>query len=475
MSKSYQTVWNNCLKIIKDNINLQSFKTWFEPIEPVKLENDVLTIQVPSQFFYEWIEEHYISLLKKTITRELGKDARLEYRIVMENGNGKNPYTVALPNASQAPAKNQDSNAPVIMGSSVKNPFIIPGLKKINIDPQLNVTYNFDSFIEGDCNRLARSAGFAVAQKPGGTSFNPLVVFGGTGLGKTHLIQAIGNQIKQMHPNKTVLYVQCEKFGNQFVDALKQGTINDFIHFYQLIDVLIVDDIQNLSNKPRIQEIFFSIFNHLHQNNKQLIFTSDRPIKDLEGMEERLLSRFKWGLSADLILPDFETRIAILEKKMYNDGIELPRDVVEFVAYNINTNVRELEGALTSLLAQSILNKKEVDVDLAKKIVKNFVKNVSREVSIEFIQKAVCDHFQIQYDKLKEKTRKRHVVQARQLSMYLAKNFTKNSLKTIGKHFGGRDHSTVIHSCQAVQNLIDTDQTFKEDVVELEKKIQLSL
>jgi chromosomal replication initiator protein len=256
---------------------------------------------------------------------------------------------------------------------------------------------------------------------------------------------------------------------------MKNGHINDFIHFYQLIDVLIVDDIQFLAGKPKIQEIFFTIFNHLHQNSKQVILTCDRPIKDLQDVEERLLSRFKWGLSADLQVPDFETRIAILEKKMYADGIELSRDVVEFVAFNINTNVRELEGALTSLLAQSVLNKKEIDVELAKKIVKNFVKSVSREVSIEFIQKTVCEFYQIPYDKLKEKTRKRHVVQARQLSMYLAKNFTKNSLKSIGKHFGGRDHSTVIHSCQAVQNLIETEQAFKEEVLELEKKISMSL
>jgi chromosomal replication initiator protein len=467
-------VWNNILKIVKDNISLQAFKTWFEPIEAVKLDRNILTIQVPSQFFYEWIEEHYIKLLRKCIVRELGKEAKLEYRIIMEKNNGKSA-TINFPNQNSGNNKNPDVNAPAVIGGQVKNPFIIPGLRKINIDPQLVASYNFDSFVEGDCNRLARSAGFAVSQKPGGTSFNPLVIYSGVGLGKTHLAHAIGNQVKNLHPNKTVLYVQIEKFANQFIDAMKNGHINDFIHFYQLIDVLIVDDIQFLSGKPKIQEIFFTIFNHLHQSQKQLVLTSDRPVKDLQDMDERLLSRFKWGLSADLQVPDFETRIAILEKKMYADGIELSKDVVEFVAYNINTNVRELEGALTSLLAQSVLNKKEIDVELAKKIVKNFVKSVTREVSVEFIQKTVCEFYQIPYDKLKEKTRKRHVVQARQLSMYLAKNFTKNSLKSIGKYFGGRDHSTVIHSCQAVQNLVDTDQNFKDEVLELEKKISMSL
>lgn len=478
MNQTYDTVWGNCLKIIKDNVNLQSYKTWFEPIKPVDLSENVLTIQVPSQFFYEWLEEHYVTLLRKTIKRELGDEARLEYRIVMENSNGgTNPYTVNYPNYNTGQNKNPEASMPLSIGSksNIKNPFVIPGLKKINIDSQLNPIYNFDSYVEGDCNRLAKSASYAVAQKPGGTAFNPLVIYGGVGLGKTHLAQAIGNEIKKNYTNKTVLYVSSEKFTNQFIDHLKNNAVNDFIHFYQLIDVLIVDDIQFFANKDKTQDIFFHIFNHLHQNGKQLVLTSDRPPRDLEGMEERLLSRFKWGLSADLQVPDFETRIAILEKKMYSDGIELPREVVEFVAYNINTNIRELEGALISLLAQSSLNKKEIDLDLAKKIIKNFVKSISREVSIEYIQKTVCEYFNVPIEKLKEKTRKRAIVQARQLSMYLAKNYTKNSLKVIGNHFGGRDHSTVIHSCQAIQNLIDTDSDFRENVEDIQKKIQMSI
>jgi len=479
MTKTAESVWNNCLKIIKDNVNLQSFKTWFEPIKSIKLDGTVLTIQVPSQFFYEWLEEHYVTLLRKTIKRELGNEARLDYQIIVENSsNTHKPTLINIPtyDANSNSNKNPDVNAPVFIGSNpIKNPFVIPGLKKVQIQSQLNPIYNFDSFVEGDCNRLARSAGFAVANKPGGTSFNPLVIYGGVGLGKTHLAQAIGNQIKLNFSNKTVLYVTSEKFTNQFIDAVKNNSVNDFIHFYQLIDVLIIDDIQFFANKDRTQDIFFHIFNHLHQNGKQLILTSDRSPRDLEGMEERLLSRFKWGLSADLQTPDFETRIAILEKKMYADGIELPREVVEFMAYNISSNVRELEGALISLLAQASLNKKEIDLDLAKKIIKNFVKSISREVSIEYIQKSVCEYYSVPIEKLKEKTRKRAIVQARQLSMYLAKNFTKNSLKVIGRHFGGRDHSTVIHSCQAVRDLMDTDKEFKDQVIDIEKKIQLSI
>lgn len=476
MTKTHDTVWRSALKIIQDNVSIQSYKTWFEPIVPVGLKSNVLTIQVPSQFFYEWLEEHYVTLLRKTIQRELGDDARLEYRIVVENSNSNSgPFTIEYPNYNTGASDSQESTIPMVIGKNIKNPFIIPGLKKVNIDSQLNRNYNFDNYIEGDCNRLARSAGYAVAQKPAGTAFNPLVLWGGVGLGKTHLSQAIGNEIKKLFPGKTVLYVSSEKFTNQFIDALKNNAVNDFVHFYQLIDVLICDDIQFFANKQKTQDIFFHIFNHLHQSGKQLVLTSDRPPRDLDGMEERLLSRFKWGLSADVQVPDFETRIAILEKKMYSDGIELPREVVEFVAYNINTNIRELEGALISLLAQSSLNKKEIDLDLAKKIIKNFVKSVSREVSIEYIQKTVCEYFEISIDKLKEKTRKRQIVQARQLSMYLAKNYTKNSLKVIGKHFGGRDHSTVIHSCQAIQNLLDTDPEFKDNVEDIQKKIQMNI
>ncbi|HAP02322.1 MAG TPA: chromosomal replication initiator protein DnaA, partial [Bacteroidetes bacterium] len=462
--------------IIKDLVPTQSFKTWFEPIKPVKLNGSVLTIQVPSQFFYEWLEEHYVAILRKALKRELSNDARLEYQVVVDNSTHKSgPYTVNIPTATSGTVKNQDIPASMVLGHQIKNPFIIPGLRKLNIESQLNAAYTFDTYVEGDCNRLARSAGYAVAQKPGATSFNPLVIYGGVGLGKTHLAQAIGNQIKQNNSQKTVLFVPAEKFTNQFIDALKHNSVNDFIHFYQLIDILIVDDIQFFANKDRTQDIFFHIFNHLHQSGRQLILTSDRAPRDLEGMEERLLSRFRWGLSADIQAPDFETRIAILEKKMYADGIELPREVVEFVAYNISSSIRDLEGALVSLLAQSSLNKKEVDLDLAKKIIKNFVKTISREVSIEFIQKAVCEFFSVAPEKLKEKTRKRAIVQARQLSMYLAKNYTKNSLKVIGRHFGGRDHSTVIHSCQAVKDMMDTDKEFKESVQEIEKKIQLSI
>jgi len=470
-----ESAWHECSKIISDNIPEQSFKTWFHPIKPLKLENKILTIQVPSQFFYEWLEEHYVDLLRKTLKTVLGPGSRLEYNIIVENSKGSSsPYTVNMPTNNVGKNDNIGVTMPLNIGNNIKNPFIIPGLRKVNIDSNLNSNYTFDNFIEGDCNRLARSAGYAVATKPGGTAFNPLMIFGGVGLGKTHLVQAIGNQIKVNNKNKVVLYVSAEKFLNQFVDSVKNTTTNDFVNFYNYVDVLIMDDVQFFSGRGKTQEIFFQIFNQLHQTGKQIILTSDRAPKDLKDIEERLLTRFKWGLSADLGTPDFDTRIAILEQKMYNEGVTMPNEVVEYVAHNINTNIRELEGAMISLLAQSSMNRKEIDLDLAKQMMKNFVKNSTKEISIDFIQKLVCDYFTIPVEHVKSKTRKREVVQARQISMYFAKDLTKASLKNIGSYFGNRDHSTVIHACQTVNDLMETDKRFRADVEELSKRIKIS-
>ncbi len=477
MQKDFTTVWDNCLQIIKDNVSLQSFKTWFEPIKAVKLKDNVLTIQVPSQFFYEWLEEHYVTILKKTIKKELGPECRLEYSIVMENNQNSinKPYTVKIPATNRQATKNNPVNMPIDLNKdkAIRNPFIIPGLQKINVDSQLNANYSFKNFVEGDCNRLARSAGFAVAKNPGGTAFNPLLIYGGVGLGKTHLAHAIGIDVKNKFPNKTVLYVSSEKFTHQFIDAVRNNEQNDFIHFYQMIDVLIIDDVQFFAGKAKTQDVFFHIFNHLHQSGKQIILTADKPPVEIIGMEQRLLSRFKWGLAADLQAPELETRIAILEMKMYNEGLELPKDVVEYIAYSITSNVRELEGALISLLAQSSLNKKAINLDLARQMVDKFVKNTAREVSIDYIQKVVCDYFEMPIDHLKSKTRKREVVQARQIAMYFSKQMTKSSLATIGMHCGGKDHATVLHACKTVNNLMDTDKRFRGYIEDLKKKISL--
>ncbi|HRO41680.1 MAG TPA: chromosomal replication initiator protein DnaA [Flavipsychrobacter sp.] len=474
-----EAVWNKCLSIIKDNINWRTYQTWFEPIRAAALTGAVLTLQVPSQFFYEWLEEHYVELLGKTIKRILGREGKLEYRILMESSTSqRNPASINMP-ASNHTKPSKDSNyvdMPLKWDdpTNIKTPYAIPGLKRMQIDPQLNANYLFDNYVEGDCNRVARSAGLHVAQKPGATSFNPLVVFGGVGWGKTHLVQAIGNEVRRLHPNKAVLYVSAEKFINQFIDHSRNNEVNDFIHFYQLIDVLILDDIHLFVPATKTQDVFFAIFNHLHQSGKQIILTSDTPPKDMEGMQERLLSRFRWGLNADIQAPDFETRQHILHVKMKQEGLEIPEEVVKYVAYNVQTNVRELEGALIALFAQATLNRKEIDIDLAKRVMKNFVKTAAREVTIESIQKMVCEYFHLPYDRLLAKTRKREVVQARQITMYLAKKFTKSSLKNIGEHFGGFDHTTVIHSCQTVVNLMDTDTEYKEHLLELQQKVQLA-
>lgn len=466
-------IWKECLVFIKDNINKESFETWFEPIKAIKLEEKTLTVEVPSKFFYEWIEENYIDLIKSAIKKELGTQGKLLYSIVINNQNDKH-YSVKIPSSNRKVSHNPINTIPIqALEKKFKNPFIIPGLKKVQINSQLNKNYTFDNFIEGSCNRLARSAGYAVAQKPAGTSFNPLLIYGGVGLGKTHLAHAIGIKVKELYPEKTILYVSAEKFTQQFIESIRNNTRNDFSHFYQMIDILIIDDIQFFSSKEKTQDIFFHIFNHLHQNNKQIILTSDRAPVDLTGMEQRLLSRFKWGLSADLQQPDLETRIAILKKKTYLDGIDISDEVLEYLAYSISSNIRELEGALISLLAQASLNKKEITISLAREMIDRFVKNTTREVSIDYIQKVICDYFDLSIDTLKSKTRKRNIVQARQLAMYFSKQLTKSSLANIGARCGGKDHATVLHACKTVNNLVETDKDFRSYVQELDKKFTL--
>lgn len=468
-----ETVWMECLSFIKDNIKPQAYKTWFEPIKPVKVSGNVLTIQVPTKFFYEWLEEHYIKILRVALVRELGKDAKLIYDVKMENNYSNNtPHTVRFPSSNRNPIPEQGITMPVELNKKeLRNPFIIPGIQKVKVESQLNPNYSFDNFIEGDSNRLSRSAGLAVANKPGGTAFNPLLIYGGVGLGKTHLAHAIGVEIKEKYPEKTVLYISSEKFTQQFIDSVKNNTRNDFIHFYQMIDVLLIDDVQFLSGKTGTQDVFFHIFNHLHQNGKQLVLTSDKAPVDMQDIEQRLLSRFKWGLSAELQSPDYETRIAILQNKMYRDGLEIPQEIVEYIAKNIKSNVREIEGVLISLVAQASFNRKEYSLALTKQIVDKFVKNTKREISIDYIQKVVSSYFEIDVPTLQSNTRKRHVVQARQLAMYFSKKMTKSSLASIGSQIGKRDHATVLHACKTVDNLSETDKQFKRYVEEITKKL----
>ncbi len=458
----HDLIWKTCLEYIKERVPNQSFSTWFDPINPLKTEGNVLTIQVPSQFFYEWLEEHYVHILKEAIAKEMGEDARLEYSVVVENEESKKTTPTSLKVNNLA-----DRN-----GSNAKgiNTAFIDDLKSEN---NLNPTYNFDNFIEGDCNRLGRSAGYAVAKKPGITSFNPLMIYGGVGLGKTHLVQAIGNYIKKEDVSKKIIYVASEKFTNQFIDSLKNNNVQSFISYYRGVDILILDDVQFLRDKEKTQEIFFHIFNHLHQSGKQIVMTSDCAPKDLKGLQERLVSRFKWGLTADLQQPAFETRMAIIQRKIQEDGIHIPEEVIEYIAYTVDTNIRELEGVIVSLIAHASLMRVEVDLELAKRVLKNIVKEIDSEVGIDYIQKTVSDYFHVGQDDLKAKTRKKEIVIARQVAMYFSKDYTNHSLKSIGYHFGGRDHSTVIHALQSVNDMMDTDAKFRYSVDELKKKLKM--
>ena len=461
MEEATKKVWAKCLEFIKDNIDEQPFLTWFAPIVPVTLEGKTLKIKVPSQFVYEWLEDNYIGLLKSAMTYTLGEGARLIYIIDSPVDKKQLPSTNRPELAKQSLTLATEAKDP-----ELKNPFVIPGIREHQ---------NFDNFVEGESNRLARSAGIAVANKPGGTAFNPLFIFGGVGLGKTHLAHAIGVDIKEKYPKKKVLYVSAEKFTQQFISASTakdkdKNNLNDFIHFYQLIDVLIVDDIQFLSGKVKTQDAFFHIFNHLHQTGKQVILTSDKAPVDLFDIEQRLLSRFKWGLSAELTTPDYNTRYKILQNKFYTDGAEISEDIIAYLAENIRTNIRELEGVSNSLIAQAAFNRKEYSIELAQSIIEKSVKNSQCDLTIDHIQQIIADYFNLDIESLHSKTRKRNVVQARQLAMFFSKKYTKSSLSTIGSQIGQRDHATVLHACKTVENLIETDREFKKYVSDLETK-----
>jgi len=458
----HELIWKNCLKYIKERISDQSFNTWFDPIKPLKSEDNVLTIQVPNKFFYEWLEECYACMLGEAISREMGPGSRLEYSVIMMDDRKSNTKAASLRINNLEDRKGA--------GHEPSDPAFIESL---NSENSLNPTYTFDNFIEGDCNRLGRSAGIAVAKKPGATSFNPLMIYGGVGLGKTHLVQAIGNYIRRSDARKKVAYVASEKFINQFVASLKNNSIQNFISYYREVDALILDDVQFLRDKEKTQETFFNLFNHLHQAGKQIIMTSDCAPKDLKGLLERLVSRFKCGLTADLQQPAFDIRVAIIQQKIEEDGIRIPEEVIEYIAYTVDTNIRELEGVVISLIAHASLMRIEVDLELARKVLKKIVKEVDTEVGIDYIQKTVSDHFRVSQNELKAKTRRREIVIARQVAMYFSKDYTNHSLKSIGYHFGGRDHSTIIHALQSVNNMLDTDARFRCSVNELKKKLKM--
>ena len=476
---NYRQVWDNCLETIKGNVEPDAFATWFLPIIPLGLESKTMTIQLPSHLYYEWLEEHYVALLKQAIRKELGVSGKLQYRVVMEKSQeASQSKTITLPTQYKPSISNPANRMPIDMYDKLEkellNPFVIPGIQKHKIASNLNDIFNFDNYVEGDCNRLARAAGWAISKAPGETAFNPLFIHSEVGLGKTHLAHAIGLQTKVNFPEKVVLYVNSDAFCQQYVEAVKNGNINDFVYFYQSIDVLILDDIQYLGgNKIKTQETFFHIFNHLHLKGKQIILTADKSPVDITGFDPRLLSRFKWGLTADLQVPDLETRIAILNKKLETNGVEFPSEVVDYLALRVTSNVRELEGAMIAILAQSSLNRKEITIELAKEMVDKYVKSTAKEISIEYIQKIICDFFGISIESINANTRKREVAQARQLCMYFAKKYTNLPLSTIGQYCGNKHHATVLHACRTIHNLYETDKKMKKDIDDIDKKMKI--
>lgn len=479
MNRDLNDIWNECLQMIRENVPPQAYSTWFEPIKPVDYRDGLLTIQVPSDFFYEYLESRFIKVIKATIRKVLGPEGKLEYSIMMDTDENK-PVVVRQPSVDRTNTTNPPKQIQINFDkseSSMPNPFVLPGIKKINIESNLNESNCFENFVTGECNRVAYEAGVAIAKNPGKTSFNPMFIFSPTGMGKTHICQAIGLETKKYHPELTVLYVNAEQFLMQFQASCrnnnsKNGSRDDFVHFYQMIDVLIIDDIQFLADKVKTQEAFFHIFNHLQQNDKQLIFTCDKPPAELNGMEQRLISRFKWGLSAEMTVPDVVTRRNILKRKAYNEGVEMPDDVINFIAEHIKSNVREMEGFLVSLIAQSSLNRKAITIGLARQIAERFVNSSNREITINYIITSVCEEMGTSQEDFFKSTRKRNVVQARQLSMYFAKKYTKASLVVIGEKCGKKDHATVIHALKTIDNLLETDKQFRAMTEKIEQKFQ---
>jgi len=455
-TKDPTIVWKACLINIKESVSTMTYNTWFLPIKPVELNDSTLKVQIPSQFFWEWIDEHFNSLISKSITQVMGKEAKLTY-VVAED---------------LSPTETDENHSEKIITRVNTTEKVKP---KHTFESNLNPRYTFDNFIKGEGNQLARAAAGAISDDPGGTSFNPLFLYGGVGLGKTHLIQAIGNQIVKNFPEKKVIYLSSDIFTVEFVESIQTNKVNEFSNFYRSMDVLIIDDIQFLIGKEKTQDLFFHIFNTLHQSRKQIILSSDKPPKDLKGLDERLISRFQWGLTADIQPPELETRIAILKRKAESYGMMVSNEILEYIAMNITSNIRELEGCLIKLLASVSLSSKEITFELAKKTVKEIATDrKTSTLTIESITKVVCEHLGVAENKIRDKTRKKEIVLARQIAMFLAKELTLSSLKTIGLHFGGRDHSTVIHACNSIEDYKRKDISFRDIIDEIKNKVELT-
>lgn len=456
------SLWGQCLQIIRNNVDDKQYRTWFEPIQIISYEKPVLTFGLPSQYFYEFLSEHFGRLIYSVVRRVFGEGTQLKYSLMVDQTNHitvdiepVNSPVITSPKTSRAGG---DATAPSMLRAPMPQ----------DLNPQLNPNYNFDNFIEGTSNKLPRSVGQSIAEHPKQSTFNPLFIYGPSGVGKTHLVNAIGTKIKELYPQKRVLYVSAHLFQVQYTDSVRKNTVNDFINFYQTIDVLIIDDVQEFASLTKTQNTFFHIFNHLHQNGRQLILTSDRPPTALQGMEERLLTRFKWGLLAELEKPNQQLRHDILDNKIRRDGLKIPEEVIDFVSENVSDSVRELEGIVNSLMAYSVVWNRDIDLPLAEKILKHTVKTERKPVTVDLILERVCEYFNVKQEDIFTSSRKQAIVQVRQIAMYLAQKYTKLSSARIGLLIGKRNHATVLHSCKIVEDRIRVDKAFKGKIDEIE-------
>lgn len=483
MNENLMQVWENCLQFMKDNLNAteeqsdlkkleNSFNLLFEKVQPISLVDNNLTLMVPSDFYKEYIEDNYLSLLSASLKKNIGKGVKLWYSVMENKPVGKeNPITMKVKGNAIVAPKVQET-LPQAIASNIINPFVVPGLKKVNIDSNLKADFSFDNYVEGESNKFASTVAKSIAKRPGATAFNPLFLHGGYGVGKTHLGHAVGLEVKAQFPEKVVLYISSEKFIQQFISSAKAQKQTEFANFYQMVDVLIIDDIQFLSGKPATQDSFFHIFDYLHQNGKQIILTSDRAPVDIMDIQERIVSRFKWGLTAEIKSPDFDTRKKIIEDKLSRDGIVISDDMLTFLANEVNSSVRDLIGVINSVIAYSTVYKSDLSLDLLKETISKITSTKKKVIDVLYIQEVVCDYFGIERDKLLSKSRKRDIALPRQLAMYFAKEFTNHTFAKIGEEMGGKDHSTVMYACEQIKDMSKIDKEIKKYVKEISDKLK---
>lgn len=460
MDEQLNILWGKCRSVLADNLTPSAYQTWFAPIVPLQYANNILVLQVKSQFIAEYIEENYINLLSATLFRVFGQGTQLEYRVLIDSTSGAGSTIPSTGTSNENIRKENGSTGAYT-----------PATPAIDFDTQLNGIYTFDSYVAGEPNKLARTAGVAVAKQPGHTAFNPLFIYGGSGVGKTHLANAIGNYVRLLNPQSRVLYVTANTFKLQFQDARNTNRIPDFLNFYQSVDVLIVDDIQYFAGLKGTQDTFFHIFNYLQQSHKQLILTSDRSPVQLKDIEDRLLTRFKWGLSAEITRPDYNLRRNILLNKMHRDGIQLSDDVIDFIANNVRDSVRDLEGILASLLAHSTLTDREIDLQLTEQVVSHIVEIQPASVDLSDVMGAVAEHFNIPEKSILSQNRSKEIMQARHVAIYLSRELTGHSLNEIGLYMH-RTHATILHSYSLMCQQLDIDPVLRQQVHQIKSVLQ---